>query len=618
MSAPAQLAFTDASGGTSSEEAPNRILPNQLARMINCALVDGLPRTRPGVCSVPIDGDGAAYIRANNVQGSIFFNPGEGQGGLSFGEDTAMIALAAGGRKFIVRFDGLRAMTTAHAEDITNDLVTSRQFHLVWLNQWENYLLAQDGRSNCFIWDAQNPAFFSDGYNTTVKENSRVPNGGTVMVYAHGRGSVVVGGKVVLTGDILHRQDQASARNLLEFKEQTYWATGQYFLPPSRMGRITAAELLPLRNTQHGHGPIMMHCEDGIFSIDTNIYPRTSWPASQMVKIVHQEEGATGPYAVAIFNGDQFFRTQSGIQTLRSAAATNLEGDANKAISAEVNIWMKGDYPSYLRFCSMALWRGAKRLFCTVNPILLGRYRYHRGAVVRNLDVAPGAQQSAAAWEGLWTLPTQFSGITQFVAAKFSASPRLFAWTLGTDGATRLVEFHTEQKSDKLEDGTDKPIRAQVLTRQIDAGRWWEQREFVQGRLYLREIEETVRWAVWVRPYESGKWTPWRAGTVRAPMLNLANFDLRGGVPPSTMIPLGRLPEACGGGKPVNQTRGLQLLVRWEGCCTLENIRVTHGNSDLSKDELNASTLNVTFERVTDTTLMDFEYSEYDSAPWLT
>jgi hypothetical protein len=183
---------------------------------------------------------------------------------------------------------------------------------------------------------------------------------------------------------------------------------------------------------------------------------------------------------------------------------------------------------------------------------------------------------------------------------------------------TRLVEFQAEAKSDKLEDGTDKPIRAQVLTRQIDAGRWWEQREFSMGRLYLREIEEAVRWAVWVRPYESGKWAPWRAGTVTAPMLNLVAGDLTGGVPPSTMIPLGRLPEACGADTPVNQTRGLQILVRWEGCCTLENIRVTHGDKDLAKDEISNAALNITFERITDTTLEDYEYADHEAAPWLT
>lgn len=615
---PAQLAFTDVTGGTSSVEAPNRILPNQVAQMVNCTIDKGLPRTRPGVIVMPLRGDAAEFVAENNVQGCIAYNPAMGQGGLTFGKDQTMLALASGGRKLVARIIGTEASAVGEIEDITNGLFTNSNLHLVWLNQWENHLLAQDGESNCFIWDAVNPARFSAGYNTTNKEASRVPNGGTVMLYSHARGSVVVNSRFVLTGDILHKSDLSSAANLLNFTEQSYWATGQYFLPPTHMGAITAAAVLPLRNTQHGHGEALFHCERGIFSIDLNIFPRSSWSTTQMTKIVHADEGATGPYALAIYNGDQVFRTCVGVQTLRSAAATNLEGDTTEPVSSEVDLWMQGDWQPYLRFCSVAIWRTNRRLLCTVNPMVAGRFRWHRGMLVRTYDTAPGAQGGSAAWEGLWTLPPQCSGITQFVVAEINRQERAFAWTRGSDEVTRLVEFSKTRRTDRLEDGTEKPIRCQVLTRQIDAGAWWQQREYSMGRLYLRHIAGTVRWAVWVRPYESGKWVAWQAGTVTSNLFDFASGDLAEGALPSTTIPLGTVPKTCGGESPIHQTRGLQALIRWEGCCTLEGIRVTHGNSDISKDDVLDRRLNLTLERITDTELDDFEYSERESATWIT
>lgn len=618
MPANEQLAFSDASGGMNAADLPHKIKPTQLARMVNCAIVGQMPTTRPGMRIVPLEGAAADAIRDGNIQGSLFFNPAKGQGGIILSQQNSQIALAATGKKYTVKINGRRNGATAEISDITNGLFTDEQLHLVWWNGWENLLLAQDGQANCFIWDGMSDPFFSLGYNTVQKSRSEVPNGGTVMAYVHGRGVCVVNSRYVLVSDSLHEISQNTSRDLVSFQNQAYWATGKYFLPPSKMGNITAADVLPLRNTQHGHGDLMVHCEDGVFSIDLNIFPRSAWNNTPMVKHALLNCGAVGPYALAIHDGDQIFRTRKGIQTLRSAAAQPLiEGNPNQAISAEVDTWLRSDYPRWLRFASLILWDTGRRFLCTTSPIVQGRFRWHRGLIVRNTDPKETEVNTPAAWEGLWTLPTQAAGIIQLVSGIFDGEERVFAWVRGTDGKNRLAEFGSHLKHDVLEDGTISRIRSQAITRVIDAGQWWKQREFTSAKLFLRGMVEDVNWGVWVRTPRSPKWHCYRCGTIK--MKPGCAPDLLESDPRSVAIPLGKIPDACDvTDQPgqFNVSNGLQFLVRWQGYCQFEGIKVTHGQEDQSSDTPKQCGFDVELCKLTADDYNDFEYSESFTPLW--
>lgn len=608
----AQLAFSDARGGMNAADPPNRIATNQVARAVNARLFRQLFNTRHGVRVHPLTGDASEAISAGNVQGSIFFNPAKGQGGIALADDNSMIAVAATGRKFVVRISGRRANTVAKVEEVAPGIFTDAQLHTVWIDGWEDLLLYQDSISNCIIWDGLT-ATQSTGYNTVQKEQSVVPNAASVMAYAHGRGVVVVHGRKVFASDGLHSLKQDSAADLLRFTDQAYWATGVYFVPPSAMGGINAAEILPQRNTQHGHGDLMIHCQDGIFSIDLNVFPRSDWSKTPMVKHALLDCGAVGPYAIGLQDGDQIFRSRKGIQTLRSAAAeSTLEGNPNQAISHEVDTWLLGDYPRWLRFASLALWDTGRRFFCTTGPIVQGRYRWHKGAVVRNVDPKETEAGTRAAWEGLWTLPPEIGGIVQFVGGIFDGDERLFAWCRADDGRTRLVEFTDYLTEDVLEDGSTRPIRAQMITRRIDGGLWFQERQFSRARLYLAHITGNIRWGVWVRGARSSVWVHLQSGTVTLE----DSDDLTAGGPHSLPIPLGNLPDECihdGDKGKLNETSGVQFLVRWEGPCAIEGVRVEVGDKDMTSDDLDESRFKVAFSKPGLAEYEDYEYSKYQS-----
>lgn len=614
----AQLAFTDARGGMNAFDPPHTIATNQLARMVNCTLVDGLPTTRPGGRVVPLTGAVKSWVSDAPIQGCIFYNPAKGQGGLVLAESLSTFAVVAGGRKLLVELKGGCANPTAVPRDISNGFQSNAQNHLAWLSQWEDLLLVADGEGPTFIYSTVKGARLSLGYNTIDKNKSEVPNGATVLCYAHARGVAVVNSRNILVGDSLFATDLTSSSNLTGFIDQVYWATGQYFFPPSSMGAINAAAILPLKNTQHGHGDLMFHCDDGVFSLDLNQYPRSNWANLQMVRHALLQAGATGPYAIALQDGDQIYRTRKGAKTLRSAAASeDLEGNPEETISTQVDTWFSGDYPRWLRFASVNAWGDTRRILFTTGPIVQGSFRWHRGIVSRNTDASLTQPNTPAVWEGLWTFHPQCAGVIQLVNGLFDGQERQFFWARGTDEKNRLVEISQRLREDVLEDGTMRPIRCQVITRAIDAGTPWQKRQYNTVRLYLRNIIGKVRWGVWFRPDENPAWRFFRAGTVDAPDFSFElDTPLTSPEKRAVSIALGDLPTVCNGTSNVNESRSLQFLIRWEGYCTLESLRVGHTPDDLTATQFDKAKLRFTFSKPEGCVYDDFEYSLTEEPIW--
>lgn len=585
----------------------NRLPPSQFERASNVMIVGECPTTRYGLVFHNLAGD-VAGLNTLNIQGALFFNPAEGQGALSFSQDQPMIVASVGGRKFAIRFEGEGVESKLTAEEITNGFLSDPQAHLVYWSQWENYALAQDGNGNCFIWDGAAPAFTSKGYDKTVRPSSEVPNAATVMAYAHGRGVAIVNERAALVSDLLNSRDLEGPGDVLKFTEQTYFATGQYFSPPSRMGTINAAATLSLKDTNHGHGSLMLHCERGIFSIDLNVYPRTAWSQTPMVREAYKGTAALGPYALAVFDGDQVFRSSVGVQGLRSARAeSSLLGNPFQPLSDNVGVFFKPDVKPWLRFAVVTPWTRERRCFFTCQPIVHQRYRWHRGIVSINFDPVPGVQ-TPAGWESVWTLPGV--GVVQTLSGDIDKDDRFFALCRDYVGKNHVCEFRPELRGyDILPDGTRQRIRCQLITRRVDANRPFTKKEFQAGSLYLKNIVGKVTVAVWVRAYGEYKWKLWKAGEVE----NKAANCWPGGEELEGEMTLGDLPDIS------KTTRFIQFLIRWAGHCSLESLRLAYASNGADEDAFEPKSLEVMVCDVRVVDYSDFEYSETpEPESWLT
>lgn len=610
----AQYSHKFATRGVVSALDPLLLDEQSLARLTNGRLHKQLPRTRYKFREVALAGntDLIDEWRALPVQGAMFFNPAKGQGALTFGKDLAQIVEASGGRKFSLAIAGRGSSTKARLEERTEGITHNPYVHLSWWTQAENYALTCDGESQLWVWDGRNPATASAGLNDVDKEESQLPNACTVLLYVHYRIAAVTDARRIYVGDGLHKSNLSSSSNLLQATETVYWNTGQWFSPPSGMGNIIAAGVLPLRNTQHGHSEAVFHCEDGVFSVQTNI-PRDQWSTSAITRHMLLKTGAVGPYALDLMDGDQVFRSRHGIQTLRSAAAeTNNVLNPLAPISGPVEDMFAGDAPQYLRFTSLVNVPTFRRLFCTVYPMVALRNRWSRGFISLNsnpTDVIP--TDGMRSWEGIWTLPPAWGGIVQFIAGIFAGEERVFAlcWNQET-GTKTLIEVTQMEGDDELADGTRSRISCQLWSRAINSGDIFKESEFTEGVLFLKDVKGTLDFGVWYRANGEGNWKYWTKGQVTVddvaePLEGKGGRDFR--------VPIGGVPQQ------VSESRHFQVMIRWRGIASVETFEIQAGpprpndSTDVRPSCLvQDGTLAMTYSDFEYTSSTRWEETEYD------
>lgn len=550
---------------------PKTLTVNGVARAVNACIKGQKLATRPGFRAHPLGEDGAP-LRSGNVQGAVYFNPAIGQSQQRFGTFQDGIVVSCSGKRLHLVFGN-----TVSVSDETNDLGGAKDTLVVDLFQAENYVIAQDGASRIWIWDGKSSAFTSSGYDVDHPEQSSLANGGSVGGYAHGRILQVIEGNRVIVGDILHRISPASPRDILRTTEQVYFATGTFFSPPSGMGPVTAIKILPLSNTMHGHDDVVIHCRRGAFSLKIDHYPRTEWVAVATSKHLLIGNAASGTYAVVGYDGDQMFRSRSGIHSIRSAAASaNTVGAPIRPISAPVQHWLDADHSSMLNFCSMAKWPIAKRIFCTTGLWNYGSWRGGRGILSLHTNPDSALDPDLRCWEGMWTLPPELGLPSQLVEAPFDSGDRFFVFGAReycNDGEpafeTVLSECHEWLDYDVLEDGTTRRIPTQVITAMAPLEDGHLEKTFNDGRITFEGVRGDLDWGVWARNDSDGEWVMWRSGKFLS-----ASAAETGLARPKTYDisrDLGEPPLA------IRKGRHIQLLIRWIGYAELDTVTV--GNS---------------------------------------
>lgn len=610
-----EVAFYLVDGGLNQASPTARLPDTQLVRASNVIFRNELASTRMGCRILPMDGDSMEHFRGANWQGTAFYNPGEGQSAKAYGSDEAMLFTSIGGRKFAIHLERKDGAPFARIEDVTGGFVESPNSHLVWLSQWENFMLAQDANGSCWIWDGENDAFVSGGYipQGPARASSMVPNRASVMAYAHGRGVCVVNGRAALVGDNINFRDQNSAKDVLNFTEAVYWATGQFFSPPTRLGAILAAAVLPIQDEAQGQGDLLLHCERGIFSVNLNVFPRSAWSNTPLVKEAYRGGGAAGPYAITLADGDQIFRSQAGIQTVRSARAeAGMLGSPMQPISDGIRSYFSADEPRFLRFASVTAWPSQRRIVATCYPMVNGRHWRHRGIVSLALDPVPG-KQTPPVFESLWTVPVEAGRIVQTVGGTFERKDRFFALCRSDAGQNCIVEFDPALRDDVLADGTRRRIRSQIITRRLDCGKPFTKKNFQWGTLYIVGVEGVVDWGVWYRVAGEQEWKLWRKGCVD----NGSKHECEGCGPQPTdhEAPLGDVPND---GKQTS--RYVQFLVRWAGRCSMESIRVAFGGNDPDEGKFDPNKLShcIPLTQSAVVNFNDYEYAEDAEADsWL-
>jgi hypothetical protein len=581
MPDPSTLALQFAAGGMNAALNPANVPDSMYSRGVNVQLIDQRPTTRQRVKVLPIQTESEQtknLFQCENFQGAMFYNPAKGQSQISFAQDGSRIMASVGGKRFeVIPKEIQPENNSAIVTEVRGVQDGNKNLHTAWWYQAENYAIVQDGEAATWIWNGFQEPFVSEGMNLVDKEASELANAATVGAYVHGRIVQVINSRQVIVGDIIHKTNLTDSENILETKEQVYWATGSYFSPPSSMGNVIAAGILPLRDTQHGHGDLMLHCEDGIFSLNLNLFPRENWVNTPMVKHVLLETGARGPYALALYDGDQFFRSRHGLQSLRSARGeSQLLGNPLNPISEEVEVWLNNDYESFVRFTSVAKWAVSRRLFMTVDPWVEGRFRGSRGVVSLNFAPVSSAETNRA-WEGLLTFPPEIANPIQMVNGVFNGRDRTYMFCHGEDKINRLVEFTQDLGSDILEDGSESRISCQLITKMLVGDSLFNKNQHTHATLYLANVKGLLDWGVWARTSECDNWTFWRQGQLCVQADDCCDedsCDFNDFCPKDFDLNLGAIPVE------VKESRKIQFLFRWRGVTSIEGFKLNFSPGD--------------------------------------
>lgn len=535
----------------------------------NVVLKKGHLATRYGSRVIPILNKDDT-VKYENGQGFKWFNPSRGQSSKVFGDDNSVIMAAIGGDKYQIRLTGFGSKTKAIAENVTNDLGTDKQLHLVYWTTAENYAIAQDGFSNAYIWDSNSSARHSNGYDSENKTESEIPNGGTVGVYAHGQLHFAVNQKQIVIGDRIHRTNLSKPENILEFTEQVHQYTGTYLSPPSQLHGIMAAAPFPLNDTNHGHFGVMWHSPGGgIFSTNTNP-PKDQWSQLELTKLALVDTAAEGPYALDTWPGDQVFRSRIGIQTIRSAVADLNDGDNSFfPISEPLRNLLDEDYQPWLRFASVSAWARGRKILCTIAPQVSGRFRWHRGLVSLNHTPLEGLRTKSA-WEGVHTFPSEYSKIVQLIRGQFSSAEKQFMWAQGgCDNENFLVELDPGLKYDVLPDCSLRSIESQVLSTEIHGGQPLSQKCFKTGKIFFENICDDFEWEVYYRNHENTDFKLWSSGFSSSNINpDCDDEEFKDKQPKFIDAELGDLPP--------NKSYYLQVLVKWKGYAELKGLKLRY------------------------------------------
>lgn len=552
-----------ASGGVRGELHPFLLNDESFQRATNVRLHKRMARTAHGWESVPIKADDALRQawRSGNTQGAWYFNPSSGQSAIRFAEEAAQILHSVAGQLFRLRPTRLDNRFAMVLEDASGGLRSSPTVQLAWGTGAEYFFVKTDSVGRTMIVDGRSgETRWSNGYDNVNKDASGLPHFAGPVCYLHGKlhlGVRMNGMNAVIVGDPVHRTNYSDARNVLATTEQVYLNTGLFLAPPSAMGPVLSLGILPLQDTSHGHGELIVFCPNpgGTWSADTNIWPRSKWGEEAITKHAILNTAASGPFAQCHWDGDIAFRSRKGIQSIRSARAERGQpASPYNDLAGPVRWAMAGDFDELLRFTSMARHEKKQRIFCTVRNFSRGTHRWHRGFVTACQDPEQGVSrdgQDLGAWEGLRCLPPEAGGPVQFVGGIFSGREELFAicWNHRLQQHS-VWRYRPDLEQDILANGCRQPIQSRIVTRQFGAG-MFQKPEGDWLHLLVEDAIGPLTWEVlWRIP--GG---PWKSiGARHEP--DHGEFLQDG-------------PRSVGQVPAVPDSRRIEFMIRWEGAASV-------------------------------------------------
>lgn len=405
---------------------------------------------------IPVFVNGALYVTTSKAGGSVTLQNYGGSPGVLVASGTVIEALDP-------------------------NMVNARHG---WLLQAEQYLIAQDGKSAAIIYDG-----------VTRRAGPKEVPSGTVMAFGNGRIWVARNGRQFVAGDINY-----GPTRVIDFTENTYIAEGGAFAVPADAGEITSMVFMPVLNTALGQGPLQVLTENSIYSVDLPV-TREDWKnlADPVQRVGMRGFGAVNDDAVALINGDVFYRSRDGVRSY-AMAVREFGTWGNVPISAELGRVIDLDPDGLIDLASATVFDN--RFLFTTGLQSDGVSAYGQALGVMDFDpISYMGHKNPPIWDQFWT----GLHVRKLYTGKFAGRERCFAIARAEDGTNQLWEI---AKSGQF-DSDQCRIKSVMETRSHYFNSLFEMNRLEAAEFWFDKLAGDVDFTVYYRQDQSPCWRRW-------------------------------------------------------------------------------------------------------------
>lgn len=327
-------------------------------------------------------------------------------------------------------------------------------------------------------------------------------------------------GREYVAGDIVGGPTGTGQYNyrdsVLKFYENTYIRLGGTFRVPTNSGNIRALKHPAVLDTAQGEGQLLVFTRDNIYSV--NVVPtRAEWqnqeePIQRVVQINH---GTTSDWSVAAVNGDLFYRSVNGINSLIQAVRYfNQWGNRPISVEEERAITLEDNalsiYASGICFDN--------RLMETALPEESDVGVIHKAILPLNFDlISTLGETLPPAWEGV----SEGLDFLKILKGDFGGRERAFAFVRSRQAPNNIELW--ELTTDQLEDENSFGDSRIVWTFETPAFTWespFQLKQLDTVELWVDRLYGTVDFVVQFRPDQHPCWEYWHKWQICNPRNN--------------------------------------------------------------------------------------------------
>jgi len=382
----------------------------------------------------------------------------------------------------------------------------------VWMWQSEKWMIVNDGQSV--------PIFFDGATARRSNPLSGELTAGRMGVYWKGRNWWVnPDGRTFRAGDLVYSSSGTLGQQfrdaVLKQTQNTFLTSGQFSVP-ANAGEITAMKAVANLDVSLGQGPLQVSTATTIFNCDAPV-DLVEWQktTSVLLSVSQIQGGALSQYSTVVANGDLFYRSFSGIQTLILGRRDFQQRWGNKPISREMNRILDADNPILLEFSTAIVFNN--RLLMSAAPTVSDRGIYHRAVVALDFDILSTLQGSPPpVYDGGWT----GLQVLQMMKGTFGVIERAFAASFNNGGEIDLFEvMPSGVEFSDTNNGLEYPV-----VWSLETGAMFKQTGLVElrsvrlsdGEIYVDDIRGRVDIRIFYRPNSYPCWVFWHGWSVCA------------------------------------------------------------------------------------------------------